>query len=522
MYRMFASLFPHEPNIQQETQEEHIEKNSEEHMEALRDLHDTYNHPIKCSYRTNFEKISNKKNSISILRQREMGLIQFRQYPQARYRLLNRLLPKEGEVVASMTRPTFCGQFSDDGQRFISACQDNSIRLYDTSSSKTFVQLSEIEAIEVGWSILDTALSPDRAQIAYSTWSDCIYLVKLDENYSPSSISSLCLQPEANRFSIFSLQFSKSGSEIICGSNDTCVYIFDLEKQKRTLRVKAHYNDVNTVRFIDDSNALIVSGSDDGLVLVWDRRALNETQPKPVGVFAGHTSGITFVHSRMDTRYLISNSKDQSIKLWDMRRFADESTIFKSRIASNAINRVWDYRVGTQPQTLQRHEIAGDPSVFTYRGHSVSYTLIRSYFSPAFTTGQKYIITGSSDGCVYIYDILTGAVERCLRIRNNQYGTGRDKCVRDVSWHPYDSYIISTSWDNRRAHVRWTHKISDSTEPYLSPPIETRTISVQTPSTPSSDQSRESSRIFQNYIFHQSHDSGVNIDIDEDESLSEQ
>jgi WD repeat-containing protein 23 len=62
---------------------------------------------------------------------------------------------------------------------------------------------------------------------------------------------------------------------------------------------------VNAVRFIDNSNSLIVSGSDDGLVLVWDRRALNETQPKPVGIFAGHTSGITFVHSRVGIWILI-------------------------------------------------------------------------------------------------------------------------------------------------------------------------------------------------------------------------
>jgi DDB1- and CUL4-associated factor 11 len=53
----------------------------------------------------------------------------------------------------------------------------------------------------------------------------------------------------------------------------------------------------------------------------------------------------------MDSRYLISNSKDQTIKLWDMRRFANESTIHKSRIASNTTNRNWDYRVGAQPQT---------------------------------------------------------------------------------------------------------------------------------------------------------------------------
>ena len=48
----------------------------------------------------------------------------------------------------------------------------------------------------------------------------------------------------------------------------------------------AHQYDVNAVRFVDNSNSLIVSGSDDNLVCVWDRRALNESQPKPVGADA--------------------------------------------------------------------------------------------------------------------------------------------------------------------------------------------------------------------------------------------
>jgi len=46
----------------------------------------------------------------------------------------------------------------------------------------------------------------------------------------------------------------------------------------------------------------------------------------------------------MDTRYLISNSKDQSIKLWDMRRFANESTIETSRKLANNVNNDWAYR----------------------------------------------------------------------------------------------------------------------------------------------------------------------------------
>lgn len=46
----------------------------------------------------------------------------------------------------------------------------------------------------------------------------------------------------------------------------------------------------------------------------------------------------------MDTRYLISNSKDQSIKLWDMRRFSDEATIERSQ---NIVDNNWDYRYET-------------------------------------------------------------------------------------------------------------------------------------------------------------------------------
>jgi len=39
----------------------------------------------------------------------------------------------------------------------------------------------------------------------------------------------------------------------------------------------------------------------------------------------------------------------------------------------------------------------------SYRGHAVLQTLIRAYFSPAATTGQRYIYSGSADGSVYIW-----------------------------------------------------------------------------------------------------------------------
>lgn len=40
--------------------------------------------------------------------------------------------------------------------------------------------------------------------------------------------------------------------------------------------------------------------------------------------------------------------------------------------------------------------------------------------------------------CVFVvYDVLTGAVVSRL--------SGHDACVRDVSWHPYEDSIVSSS-----------------------------------------------------------------------------
>lgn len=40
---------------------------------------------------------------------------------------------------------------------------------------------------------------------------------------------------------------------------------------------------------------------------------------REVGVFTGHAEGLTYVDSKGDGRYVLSNSKDQTMKLWDIR-----------------------------------------------------------------------------------------------------------------------------------------------------------------------------------------------------------
>lgn len=176
------------------------------------------------------------------------------------------------------------------------------------------------------------------------------------------------------------------------------------------LRVEGHSDDVNGVAFADAASSnVLISGSDDSFVKVWDRRSLSGG--KPAGVLTGHTQGVTYVSPKGDGRYCISNGKDQSCKLWDLRMM-HSSAKFDSMSHRDYGIRNWDYRNMSyrQPRYQSHPE---DCSVMTYRGHAVLKTLIRCHFSPQETTGQKYIYSGSADGKIHIWN-LDGTVVKVL------------------------------------------------------------------------------------------------------------
>lgn len=180
---------------------------------------------------------------------------------------------------------------------------------------------------------------------------------------------------------------------------------------------------------------MLFTGSDDFIIKAWDRRILDGK--KPVGCFIGHRQGITHIDSRGDERYVASNGKDQTMKLWDLRKMnelSDLKNLSKLNVFSGFDYRWMDYSYKDIPQ----HE--KDKSVMTFQGHHVLQTLIRCYFSPLETTGQRYLYSGSACGSVYIYDILTGESKSIIDMERNQ-------CIRDVSWHPNLPVIAATSFD---------------------------------------------------------------------------
>jgi len=64
---------------------------------------------------------------------------------------------------------------------------------------------------------------------------------------------------------------------------------------------------------------------------------------KPSGVLIGHTEGITNVSAKGDGRYVISNGKDQALRLWDLRKMRTNEEYENVANISYGI-RNYDYR----------------------------------------------------------------------------------------------------------------------------------------------------------------------------------
>lgn len=238
------------------------------------------------------------------------------------------------DMIINLNDRCYSGQFSEDGSFFFACGQDFKVRMYDTSNPYDWRYYKTVNYYGGQWTITDATLSPDNKHLAYSSIKSNVCLATTD----PTDSSEPRRLDFANtgsgsgptrgfggwggggsRFGIWSLRFSGDGSEIVAGTSDQSVYVYDLEAQRSVMQIRGHSDDVNAVCFGDKmSPHILYSGSDDTTLKVWDRRSLRSE--RPAGMFLGHTEGLTYIDSKGDGRYVISNAKDQTCKLWDLRK----------------------------------------------------------------------------------------------------------------------------------------------------------------------------------------------------------
>ncbi|KAI1123925.1 WD40-repeat-containing domain protein [Nemania abortiva] len=377
----------------------------------------------------------------------------------------------DADMIINYDENVYSGQFSADGNFFYSCVKDFKVRMYDTSNPYNWRHYKTVSFPFGSWTLTDASLSPDNKWLAYTSIQSNVCLAPTDPNDTGDPYTLSLSENGARRGQwgddpgIWSIRFSGDGRELVAGTNKRSIIVYDIESRRVLHNIVGHEDDVNAVCFADKSSPhILYSGSDDTTIKVWDRRSMGDG--REAGAFVGHIEGLTYMDSKDDGRYLLSNGKDQTMKLWDLKMMYTSAQFREKNPRQHTPYSDFDYRWSKfNDEDWFPHP--DDNSVVTFRGHKVLRTLIRCHFSPPSSTNSRYVYSGSHDGKVYIWNMdatLAGKIdvkattsqEKSMPHAYRQYYNRRGlpgwaTIVRDASWHPTAPFIAASSlngWDN--------------------------------------------------------------------------
>ncbi|KAM9001185.1 autophagy-related protein 16-1 isoform X5 [Sarcophilus harrisii] len=232
---------------------------------------------------------------------------------------------------------------------------------------------------------------------------------------------------------ITSIEFDSAGSYLLASSNDFASRIWTVDDNRLRHTLTGHSGKVLSAKFLLD-NARIVSGSHDRTLKLWDLRSKVCIKT----VFAGSSCNDIVCTEQC----VMSGHFDKKIRFWDIR---SESIIRElellGKITALDLNpertdllscsrddllKIIDLRVNAVKQT------------FSAPGFKCGSDWTRVVFSP----DGSYIAAGSAEGSLYIWNVLTGKVEKVL---SKQHSSS----INAVAWSPSGTQVVSVDKGNK-------------------------------------------------------------------------
>ncbi|KAF8540104.1 vegetative incompatibility protein HET-E-1 [Trichophaea hybrida] len=309
--------------------------------------------------------------------------------------------------------------FSPDSQLLASASNDNTVRLWDTSTGASRGTLEGHSD-----SVRAVAFSPDSQLLASASDDNTVRL------WDPSTGASRGTL-EGHSRSVSAVAFSPDNQLLASASNDNIIRLWDPSTGASRGTLEGHSDSVYAVAFSPDSQ-LLASASDDNTVRLWD-----PSTGASRGTLEGHSRSVSAVAFSPDSQLLASASNDNTIRLWDPSTGASRGTLEghadsvyavafspDSQLLASASNdntvRLWDSSTGVSRGTLE--------------GHS------RSVRAVAFSPDSQLLASASDDNTVRLWDPSTGASRGTLE--------GHSDWIYAVAFSPDSQLLASASFDS--------------------------------------------------------------------------
>ncbi|GFU96415.1 autophagy-related protein 16-1 [Trichonephila clavipes] len=241
--------------------------------------------------------------------------------------------------------------------------------------------------------------------------------------------------------SILSIDIDDKASSVLCASSDFSSRLWDISDFKLGHTLTGHSGKVMSAKFIKESDT-IISGSLDKTLKLWGKNKTLCTMT------FNAQSPVNDVVSR-DSNIIISGHLDRKIRFWDVRTKNSTRSIDASGVVTSL-------DVSRNGSTFLASEQDGKLKIFDLRTFKevrsmseTNFQIVCSWTRAKFGPDGKYCCCGSENGSVYLWNSITGALEKEL--------TGHDSAVISCSWSLCGSYL-ATCGNNGKCIIWSKHK----------------------------------------------------------------
>lgn len=237
---------------------------------------------------------------------------------------------------------------------------------------------------------------------------------------------------------VLDLAWSSDSSRIFSVSTDKFGAVWDADVGVSIRRLRGHSKIVNTCAVTRDVTPVMITGSDDGSIKIWDTRRRNYVHSIPTEY------AVTAVCLNSDGTQVFSGGLENDIKVWELRKLqvayslkghTDTITSIKlspdgNNILTNAMDstvRSWDVRPYAAGNRMEK--------VFVGAQHNFEKNLLKV----AWTPDSRHIAAGSSDRMVYVWNYLSQQLVYRL--------PGHKGSVNEIDFNPNEPIVLSGSSD---------------------------------------------------------------------------
>lgn len=265
--------------------------------------------------------------------------------------------------------------FSPSMRLFAMAVMSKKVRILDLSNGQEVCRLKGHTGWWVFGSVNSVAFSPN-GRILVTGGAD--KTVRLWDVATGHELQQL----RGHTSDVNSIALSADGRMIASASDDETVRLWTMETGQERWVLRGHTSFVKSVAFSPNGDIVASAAIGDKTLCLWDARSGLD-----IGKIGGHTKGILCIAFSPDGTMLASASKDQTIRLWDVRNghevlqmgvvgkknvqslsFSPNGRIVASGGGDKTV-RLWDVASGKEVQRLESGSGDVKSVTFSPNGH---------------------------------------------------------------------------------------------------------------------------------------------------------